>query len=188
VSRHDRGLYETLITEALEEQLGSLGERLEARRSELHEAEAADRLALHLSRVVERAIASLDKNHRVEKGTALARQLVDVIVQTVEATAANAVGPERPVSPAHMLRSVLGRLPDGMPETIAAPLIPLLERRCSRTRRASRASAIRCERRSTDKSPRLASNVHIVRGTVSRSLRIGVDGDACHWRRWCGVQ
>lgn len=127
MARHPRGLYETLITEALEEQLGSLGDRLEARRSTLHEAEAADRLALHLSRVVERAIASLKPNERVEKGTALARQLVDVIVQTVEASAAKALAPERPVSPTHLLRSVLGKLPDGRTETIPAPLIPLLD-------------------------------------------------------------
>ena len=102
VAHHERGLYETLITEALEEQLGALGDRLEARRSELHEAEAADRLALHLSRVVERAIASLDKSERVAQGTALARQLVNVIV---EATQANELGFERPVSPADVLRS-----------------------------------------------------------------------------------
>ena len=44
MAEHERGLYETLITEALEEQLGLLGDRLEARRSDLHEAEAADRL------------------------------------------------------------------------------------------------------------------------------------------------
>lgn len=61
----ERGLYETLVTEALEEQLGALGGRLQARRSELHEAEAADRIALHLSRVIERAITSLDKRQPV---------------------------------------------------------------------------------------------------------------------------
>ena len=124
MAHHERGLYETLITEALEEQLGALGERLEVRRSELHEAEAADRLALHLSRVVERAIASLGKNERVAQGTALARQLVNVIV---EATAANALGAERPVSPANVLRSVVGKLPDARPEAIPTPLIPLLD-------------------------------------------------------------
>jgi superfamily II DNA or RNA helicase/HKD family nuclease len=124
VSSAERGLYERLITEALEEQLGALGDRLEARRSELHEAEAADRLALHLSRVVERAIASLDRNERVAQGTALARQLVSVII---EATGANTLGPERPVSPAHVLRGVVGKLPDGRPEVIPAPLIPLLD-------------------------------------------------------------
>jgi hypothetical protein len=120
----DRGLYETLITEALAEHLGALPGRLEAQRSPLHEAEAADRLALHLARVVERAIASLDSDERVERGTALARQLVHVIV---EATAKNTLLPERPMSPAHVLRSVLGKLPDGRTETIPAPLIPLLD-------------------------------------------------------------
>jgi superfamily II DNA or RNA helicase/HKD family nuclease len=124
VSGPERGLYERLITEALEEQLGTLGDRLEARRSELHEEEAADRLALHLARVVERAIASLDRSERVAQGTALARQLVDVII---EATAANTLGPERPVSSASVLRGVVGKLPDGRSETIPAPLIPLLD-------------------------------------------------------------
>ena len=124
VPPNERGLYETLITEALEEQLGSLGDRLDACRSELHEAEAADRLALHLSRVVERAIASLDKNQRVARGTDLARQLVNVIV---EATTADTLGPERPVSPANVLRSVVGKLPDGRFEAIPTPLIPLLD-------------------------------------------------------------
>ena len=124
MSGPERGLYERLITEALEEQLGTLGDRLEARRSELHEAEAADRLALHLARVVERAIASLGRTDRVAQATALARQLVDVII---DATEANTLGPERPVSPAHVLRGVVGKLPDGSPEAIPAPLIPLLD-------------------------------------------------------------
>jgi len=120
----ERGLYETLITEALEEQLRGLDDRREARRSPLHEAEAADRIALHLSRVLESAIASLEKKERVAIGTLLARQLVDLIVQK---THANELVPERPLEPAEMLRSVLGRLPDGRFESIPAPLIPLLD-------------------------------------------------------------
>jgi superfamily II DNA or RNA helicase/HKD family nuclease len=124
VADHDRGLYETLVTEALAEQLAALDARREARRSPLHEGEAADRLALHLARVVERAIAALDPDQRVERGTALARRLVDVIVEETEKTT---LVPERPVSPAHVLRSIAGKLPDGRPETIPAPLIPLLD-------------------------------------------------------------
>jgi superfamily II DNA or RNA helicase/HKD family nuclease len=124
VAQHGRGLYETLITEALEEQLGSLGDGLEVRRSGLHEAEAADRLALHLSRVVERAISSLDKTDRVTRGTALAQQLVNVIVN---ATSASELSTDRPVSPASVLRGVVGKLPDGRAEAIPTPLIPLLD-------------------------------------------------------------
>ena len=40
-----RGLYEELITEALEARLQQVGERLHTRRRPLHEAEAADRMA-----------------------------------------------------------------------------------------------------------------------------------------------
>jgi exonuclease VII large subunit len=44
-----RGLYEVLITEALEEQLGQLDAGLEAIRARLQAAEAADRISLHLT-------------------------------------------------------------------------------------------------------------------------------------------
>ncbi len=124
MAQSERGLYETLVTEAMDAGLASLDGRLQARRSELHEAEAADRIALHLARVIERAIASLDKRERVKVGTRLARQLVD---QIVEATNAGSLSGERPVEAGDVLRSVLGRLPDGSDETIEQPLIPLFD-------------------------------------------------------------
>ena len=74
-----RGLYEVLITEALEEQLDKLGGSLEAIREELRAPEAADRIALHLSRVVERAIAAIDEGERTAAGIDLARRLIDII-------------------------------------------------------------------------------------------------------------
>jgi len=70
-----RGLYESLITEALEVELATLDPRLVVHRLPLHEAEAADRLALHLGRVVARALSSLKKQNRLQVGIALARQL-----------------------------------------------------------------------------------------------------------------
>lgn len=124
MAHSERGLYETLVTEAMEEQLAGLDGRLRARRSELHEAEAADRIALHLARVIERAIDKLDKRERVKVGTRLARELVE---QIVRATGAEPLAKERPVEAGDVLRSVLGRLPDGSDETIEAPLIPLFD-------------------------------------------------------------
>lgn len=124
MAQSERGLYETLVTEAMEAQLGALGGGLQARRSELHEAEAADRIALHLGRVIERAIASLDRRQRVQVGTRLARQLVDHVV---EATKRSELAGERPVEAGDVLRSVLGKLPDGSDETIEQPLIPLFD-------------------------------------------------------------
>ena len=57
MAQSERGLYETLVTEAMDAQLAALGGRLQARRSELHEAEAADRIALHVARVIVLAAA-----------------------------------------------------------------------------------------------------------------------------------
>lgn len=122
-----RGLHEALLTEALAARLDTLatsGSPLTAHRSPLHEAEAADRLALHLSRVLERALSALERKDRVALGTALVRQLIDVIVG---ATETDTLLPERPLQPGEVLRSLLGRLPDGSAELVAEPLIPLLD-------------------------------------------------------------
>src|SRR5689334_10628003 len=111
-----RGLYETLITEALDLSLAEVDERSEVRRDALREADAADRIALHLARIVERAVASFGREERVEKGIALARKLIDEI----ELAAAKSAESERPVSPAAVLRAVVARLPSGVPEVISA--------------------------------------------------------------------
>lgn len=118
-----RGLYEALITAALESGLSDVAERQEIRRDGLREAEAADRIAFHLGRVVERAVASFAREERVEKGVALARRLIDDIA----AASAGAADEEKPVVPGAVLRAVLSRLPDGTPEAISEPLIPLLD-------------------------------------------------------------
>jgi len=72
MSAPTRGLYEVLITEALETQLGRLEDSLVAVRGQLRAAEAADRIALHLARVVERAIAAIDEDERPGFGIDLA--------------------------------------------------------------------------------------------------------------------
>ena len=71
----NRGLYERLITQDLEEALDALDPQHEARRSKLHPEEAADRLALHLAALVRRAVSSLDAGKRTELGGELARKV-----------------------------------------------------------------------------------------------------------------
>jgi hypothetical protein len=122
--RHDRGLYEVLMTEALAAGLRELGERLEARSTELRAAEAADRIALHLSRVLQRTIASLDDDQRVASSIALARELIQQIEASIEGSGATQ---ETPVAPGRVLRAISARLPDGSAENIPEPLVPLLD-------------------------------------------------------------
>ena len=99
----ERGLYEVLITEALEARLRDLGERLEARRSDLRSAEAADRIALHLGRIIHRAVAAVGEDERVAVSIALARQ----IIAQIDSSIANADAvPDTPIDPATVLRAV----------------------------------------------------------------------------------
>jgi len=124
VSRHARGIYEVLITEALAATLRQLGERLEAQSSELRAAEAADRVALHLSRVVHRAVASLNDDERVAHSIELARRLIREIDAAV---ATSGAAQDTPVAPGRVLRAIGARLPDGSAERIPEPLVPLLD-------------------------------------------------------------
>ncbi|KYF88723.1 helicase, partial [Sorangium cellulosum] len=119
-----RGLYEILVTEAVASGLRDLDASLEASTGALRPAEAADRVALHLSRIVQRAIAGVPDAERVRVGVGLARRIVD---QIEEAIVGAEVRPDAPVEPATVLRAIAGRQPDGRPETIPEPLIPLLD-------------------------------------------------------------
>jgi superfamily II DNA or RNA helicase/HKD family nuclease len=119
-----RGLYELLITEALAAQLGTLEDALEPLREALRPAEAPDRIALHLSRLVHRALEALPERERVSAAVALTRALLGPIVQT--APDAGAEG-DAIREPAEVLRHVAALRPDGNPEAIPLPLIPLLD-------------------------------------------------------------
>lgn len=119
-----RGLYEVLITEALEARLSALDERLVARRSELRPADVADRIAMHLARVIERAVEVVDDKARVAQGVALAQRLIAEVERAIDKAD---VARESPVEPGSMLRAIVGRLPDGTEEPLHEPLIPLLD-------------------------------------------------------------
>lgn len=121
-----RGLYEVLLTELLADRLhATQPPRAELPElAELRDAEAADRIALHLATVIERAIDRLPQGRRAEVGVRLARRLVE---QVAAETTDDGIVPLRPAEPARMLRAMRGRRPDGQPEAIEAPLIPLLD-------------------------------------------------------------
>ena len=118
------GLYESLITADLETRLAGLKDRLVVQRGDLLEAEAATRIAMLLSRAIERAIASLHDKERVAIGIQVARDLLVRLDQLINSTDAAL---DLPIQPASILRAILGRRPDGSPEVVETPLIPLLD-------------------------------------------------------------
>jgi superfamily II DNA or RNA helicase/HKD family nuclease len=126
-----RGLYETLLTEALATELTRLTPTLREGRGTLRAAEAADRLSLHVARIIRRLIATVDEKERVAVGVSLTRSLINGLGKLAQGCpdgAAAAVDRrERPLRGGEMLRAIATVLPDGSAEEIRPPLIPLLD-------------------------------------------------------------
>ena len=120
----DRGLYQSLLTESLVKQLQELDARLTARHSDLHVEEAPDRLAMHLAKVIQTAIASLSKDKRIEVGGELTQKLIQLLV---DSTPANDLLTEKLALPPRMLKAIDGKKPDGSLDQIQEPLIDLLD-------------------------------------------------------------
>jgi superfamily II DNA or RNA helicase len=117
------GLYERLVTAGLDEQLRHLDARF-VDREVLHRAEAPDRIALHLSRQIERALESVPDGQRLTTGLAVVREVLDRLGAVIGGID---LDDEQLVEPGFVLRAVSEPLPDGSPKAIDAPLIPLLD-------------------------------------------------------------
>src|SRR4051794_23870037 len=102
------GLYERLVTEGLRDQLDALAQQLPSVERELRAAEAADRIAWHLSREIASALSDVADGDRVRVGLAVARALLDRLGELVEVDPA-----VMPSDPATVLHALLQRLPDG---------------------------------------------------------------------------
>ena len=123
-SKLPRGLYDGLVTEALAELLDSLGGVGEPEFMDLRNADAADRIAFHVAKVIENALDSLPDEDRAAAGVRLARYLIDEIAGKTNALS---LVTERPTDSLQMLRAIRSHLPDGSFEHIESPLIPLLD-------------------------------------------------------------
>jgi superfamily II DNA or RNA helicase/HKD family nuclease len=116
------GLYESLITAGLTARLGRLPAHLSSEQRELRSAEAADRIAWHLSRQIERALEGVADEERLEVGLKVARELLGRLADLAPADRS-----ALPVDPARVLHAVIRRRPDGGAGSLAEPLIPLLD-------------------------------------------------------------
>lgn len=114
-----RGLYEQLITLSMESQLATVDHEL-IRRASLRPAEAADRIALHLGRIISRIIDKTEEKSRVREGIALVRKLLDAMESKLTED-------QELVLEKTMLEAILDRDPAGNPKIIESPLIPLLD-------------------------------------------------------------
>ena len=124
MSKPRPGLYDTLITEALNKVLGELDRSLIPLKGELRAAEASDRISLHIARLVARAVGTLAESERSKGGLALARRLVAEIHSAV---AQAEVEPDQLIETGEVLQAITHRNPDGTPGVVAAPLLPLLD-------------------------------------------------------------
>lgn len=118
-----RGLYEQLVTEALEAQLSELDARYKSLRGRLHGEEAADRIALHLGSLVRRLISGLDSRQRTSVGLELARQIVHLL----DSAGKGVDSTDAPSLAGDVLHAIAVLRPDGTPEHIQLPATPLLD-------------------------------------------------------------
>jgi superfamily II DNA or RNA helicase/HKD family nuclease len=119
-----RGLYETLVTESLNREISALPDSLHPNFLELDGAEAPDRIALHIARVIERYIGDRPKSDRASAGIALAQKIVDLISASHDG---RDTSEERPLTPGRVLSAVFGLAPDGSPRVEQRPVTPLLD-------------------------------------------------------------
>jgi hypothetical protein len=118
-------LYEALLTGALEERLaGPAVAAVTPEIRDLADAEAADRLSRHFALVVTRALESLPEHGRARTGAQIISRLVELLSQVSDAVDREV---DLPLEPARVLSAILRRKPDGSPDTLDAPLTPLLD-------------------------------------------------------------
>lgn len=116
------GLYETLVSEALQRALDEDPNVDLVHRSNLRSAEAADRIGWYLSQQVRRSLADVPDAERSEAGIRIARALLQELGTHV------VLDPMvLPVEEASVLRAITRRNPDGRPRDFDEPLIPLLD-------------------------------------------------------------
>ncbi|NHN35738.1 DUF3427 domain-containing protein [Pseudomaricurvus alcaniphilus] len=119
------GLYESIITDLIGRELASLdGESIYVKTQKIDPAEIGDRLALHIGKVMERALSTVTDKDRIDVGIQLARKIVSHIESSV--TKAGVLG-DVPINTNEFLSAILPFNPDGSIAEMGRPLTPLLD-------------------------------------------------------------
>jgi superfamily II DNA or RNA helicase/HKD family nuclease len=120
----NEGLHEALLTAGLQAQLDTLQEQLKPVLRPLQGADAADRLAMYLGKTIARMIADLPEKDRAAAGVQFVRAL---LTEAMRLRPGDVIAEDLPQQQAEVLHAVLRPRPDGTPDEIASPLIPLLD-------------------------------------------------------------
>jgi superfamily II DNA or RNA helicase len=115
------GLYDELVTDALQSIVNRLEAASRAQLNPLHPAEASSRLAEHVGRVVSIVLESLSDEERTTTGLAIVQDVIELLA----ARSPEALDDLRLASPASLLSAVERRLPDGSYQSIDRPLTAL---------------------------------------------------------------
>ncbi len=110
------------MTSGLRSKLDHLSSSLISRDRHLTSAEAADRIAWHVSKQVERALLDVNDEDRVDVALRVARALLDRLGEVADGDETAQL-----IEPASVFHAILRRRPDGEPEELEAPVIPLLD-------------------------------------------------------------
>jgi len=122
------GLYEQLLTEALGEQLEVLEAPLVATCEKLGEAEVADRVALHVGRILAQQLDAVADKERVKAAVSIARAVLELLARELDTnkSAADPLG-DRPSECGERLVGIVAPRPDGTPGHVEMPVTPLLD-------------------------------------------------------------
>lgn len=115
------GLYDDLVTVALERLIGSLDASSRAQHAELSDGDAPARLSRHVADAVAMVLDAFDDDGRTAAGAALVHDLLAVLAHH----APEAIPDLHLVQPTRTLTVVEPRLPDGSYRTIERPLTSL---------------------------------------------------------------
>jgi HKD family nuclease len=117
------GLYETILDAALDERLSRIDGRLIDRRT-LRSAEASDRIAQHLARLLRQALDSVPDADRVTVGIDVVRSLLGEIGARIPQSS---VAEAAPLATGEALYGIGDWRPNGSIRMPLGPLIPLLD-------------------------------------------------------------
>ena len=124
MARLPTGLYEQLVNELIASQLEALDDAVHIDREPLHPSDAADRIALYVSGIVQETLADVSDARRREVAGRLSTKILQDVMETTETAS---LADRNLVQPLEVLRGIYRSNPDGSPARPEQPRTSLLD-------------------------------------------------------------